>query len=82
MTTYKVLHTFREKEHDDHVYEKGHTYPAKGYKATKKRVEFLQQKNKDFDNKIFLETPKEADVKKADKKEEKKETGKKSSEKK
>lgn len=75
---YKVLNTFREKEHDDHVYKKGQLYPAEGYEATKKRVEYLQQKNDEFDGKIFLETPKEED----DKKDEKKESGKKSDDKK
>ncbi len=74
----KVLNTFREKEHDDHVYEEGQMYPAEGYKATKKRVEFLQKKNDAFDGKIFLETPKETNGKK----EEKKDTTKKSDEKK
>ena len=74
----KVLNTFREKEHDDHIYEEGQMYPAKGYKATKKRVEFLQKANKDFDNKIFLETPKQEEKPK----DEKKESGEKSDDKK
>ncbi len=77
----KVLNTFREKEHDDHVYEEGQMYPAEGYKATKKRVEFLQKKNDEFDGKIFLETPKESD-KTDGEKDEKKDTTKKSDDKK
>lgn len=75
---YKVLNTFREKEHDDHVYQKDDSYPVEGYKATKKRVEFLQKKNEEYDGMVFLETPKE----KEDDKEEKQESGKKSSDKK
>lgn len=74
---FKVLNTFREKEHDDHIYEKGQMYPAEGYKATKKRVEFLQKENEEFDGMVFLETPKETG-----KKDDEKETGKKSSDKK
>ena len=71
---YKVLNTFREKEHDDHVYKKGHTYPAKGFKETKKRVEFLQKKHEEY-GVAFLETPEPTE-------EPKKETSKKSSDKK
>ena len=77
----KVLNTFREKEHDNHVYEKNDQYPAEGYKATKNRVEYLQKENDEFDGKIFLETPKESD-KTDGKKEEKKDTVKKSDDKK
>lgn len=75
---YKVLNTFREKDHDSHLYEKGKKYPAKGYKTTKKRVEFLQQENEEFDGMIFLETPEEA----GNKETEKKEAGEKSADKK
>lgn len=75
---FKVLNTFREKEHDGHIYEEGQMYPAEGYKATKKRVEYLQKENEEFDGMVFLETPKETD----DKKDDKKDSGKKSSDKK
>ena len=69
--SYKVLTTFREKEHGGHVYEKGKPYPADGYKATKKRVEFLQQKHKEF-GVAFLESPKEEPKKEEPEKEAKK----------
>lgn len=54
---YPVLNTFKETEHDGHVYQKGATYPAEGFKETKKRVEFLQKKHKKY-GVPFLGTPK------------------------
>lgn len=81
---YKVLNTFKEKEHDNHIYEEGHIYPAEGYKADEKRVEFLQKKHEEYDVK-FLETPKVKDSKGESNKEsdkKTKETSKKSDDKK
>lgn len=81
---YKVLNTFKEKEHDNHIYEEGHIYPAEGYEADEKRVEFLQKKHEEYDVK-FLETPKAKESKGASKGETekgKKETTKKSDDKK
>lgn len=69
---YEVLITFTEKNHEKHLYKKGESYPAKGYKATKKRVNELQNDNKY--NKVFLgeeikaETEAKAKVKKSDSK--------------
>lgn len=44
---YTVLETFIEKEHENYKYVKNKTYPADGFKSTKKRVTELQgNKNK------------------------------------
>ncbi|ARK23577.1 hypothetical protein SporoP37_01945 [Sporosarcina sp. P37] len=45
---YEVIETFIEKNHENFKYIAGkHTYPADGYKSTKKRVTELQgNKNK------------------------------------
>lgn len=44
---YKVIRRFRELKHDGHIYEVGDTYPMKGEKATKARLEELSTtKNK------------------------------------
>ena len=41
MSKYKVKNRFVEKTHDNHVYEVGDGYPAKGKKLVKSRAEFL-----------------------------------------
>ncbi|MDW0112211.1 hypothetical protein QT711_03375 [Sporosarcina saromensis] len=51
---YKVLERFREKNHDDLIYEANGIYPAEGYKATKARVEELTTKKNKY-NRPFLE---------------------------
>lgn len=43
--SYKVLSRFREKHHDNTVYEAGDPYPKEGFKADAKRVSFLQKKH-------------------------------------
>ena len=56
--TYKVLNTFKEKEHGGTVYQKGDVYPKDGFEANAKRVEFLQKKHPEY-GVAFLETPKD-----------------------
>lgn len=44
---YKVVERFREKMHDNRIYEVNKEYPAKGYKSSKARIEELSsEKNK------------------------------------
>lgn len=59
MSQYKVINRFQEKEHDDHVYESGDIYPAKGKKLDKARAEFLMKTHEEY--KIaFIEEVEEA----------------------
>lgn len=55
MTEYKVINRFKEKNHDDHIYEVGDNYPAKGKKFTKSRAESLTKVHKEY-GVAFLET--------------------------
>ena len=43
---YKVLHSFRDKDNNNILYEAGKEYPRGGYKPTKKRIEELSKKHK------------------------------------
>lgn len=49
----KVVNVFKETEHDGHIYSVGDVYPAEGYEADSKRVEFLSQVHPKY-KKIFL----------------------------
>lgn len=51
---YKVIRRFMELKHDGHIYEVGDTYPKKGAKATKARLEELST-TKNKCGKIFIE---------------------------
>lgn len=51
---YKVIRRFMELKHDRHIYEVGDTYPKKGTKATKARLEELST-TKNKCGKIFIE---------------------------
>lgn len=51
---YKVIRRFKELKHDGHIYEVGDTYPKKGTKATKARLEELST-TKNKCGKIFIE---------------------------
>lgn len=42
---YLVLKTFKEKEHNGHIYNEGDIYPIDGQEASLKRVEYLQEIN-------------------------------------
>lgn len=48
MKKYNVLETFIEKEHENTEYKKGKTYPAEGFEADPKRVEFLQATHEEY----------------------------------
>ncbi|MDZ5712244.1 hypothetical protein [Jeotgalibacillus haloalkalitolerans] len=50
----KVLVTFKEKFHNDHVYRKGEPYPAEGFKADPERVKFLSENHPKL-NEVFLQ---------------------------
>lgn len=45
---YKVINRFQEKNHDNHVYEIGDTYPANGKKLNKTRAEFLTKVHAEY----------------------------------
>ncbi|MEG0450127.1 MAG: hypothetical protein RR595_09740 [Lysinibacillus sp.] len=51
--TAKVVNTFREKEHENHIYNAGDVYPVTGYKATDERVKFLSDVHPQL-KKIYL----------------------------
>lgn len=55
----RVIRQFEEKAHKGHVYEVNDDYPAKGFKATKERIEQLSDPKKNSYSKVYLE-PKEA----------------------
>lgn len=42
---YEVLKTFKEKDHNGHVYKEGDIYPIDGQEASLKRVSYLQEIN-------------------------------------
>ncbi|MDM5231483.1 hypothetical protein [Lysinibacillus pakistanensis] len=59
---YKVINRFKEKYHDDHIYEVGDPYPADGKKLVKTRAEALTKVHEEY-NVAFLkavEEPKKA----------------------
>lgn len=43
---HKVLHSFRDKDNDNTLYNVGEEYPKGDYKPTKKRIEELSKKHK------------------------------------
>ncbi|OZS77456.1 hypothetical protein CF394_11280 [Tetzosporium hominis] len=58
-----VVRQFEEQAHKGHVYEVGDDYPAKGFKATKARIEQLSDPSKNKYQKVYLK-PKETESKK------------------
>lgn len=56
--TYKVIRSFKELKHNGHIYEVGDTYPKKGSKATKARLEELSTTKNKY-KKIYIEEVKE-----------------------
>ena len=66
---YKVINRFKEKNHDDHIYEIDDPYPAEGKKLVKARAEALTKVHDEY-NVAFLkavEEPKKAPTKQAPK---------------
>lgn len=66
---YKVINRFKEKFHDDHIYEVNDPYPAEGKKLVKTRAEALTKVHDEY-NVAFLkavEEPKKAPTKQAPK---------------
>lgn len=53
--SYTVIRRFSEKHHDDHIYEVGDIYPAKGKKATKARLKELST-NENRYNRVYIQT--------------------------
>lgn len=43
MIVFKVINTFKEKQHGERIYHPGESYPADGEKLNEKRAEFLTQ---------------------------------------
>lgn len=64
---HKVLNTFKEEFHKDHIYNAGETYPADGFDADPKRVEFLQSTHCEYKVKFLGEEIKKAGTSKDDK---------------
>ena len=48
MTEYKVINRFKEKNHDNHIYEVGDVYPAKGKKFIKRRADSLTEIHEEY----------------------------------
>lgn len=48
-----VVRRFCEKNHNDHVYEVGDTYPARGKKSTKARLKQLTTQENKY-KKVYL----------------------------
>ncbi|MFJ5564823.1 hypothetical protein [Lysinibacillus xylanilyticus] len=66
---YKVINRFKEKNHNDHIYEVGDTYPVDGEKLVKTRAEALTKVHDEY-NVAFLkavEEPKKASTRQASK---------------
>ncbi|PAF31864.1 hypothetical protein [Paenibacillus sp. 7516] len=49
----KVVNQFRDKDHDNRIYQPGDTYPAEGYSADEERVRYLSEIHPEY-NKIYL----------------------------
>lgn len=49
----KVVNQFRDKDHDNRIYQPGDTYPAEGYSADEERVHYLSEIHPEY-NKIYL----------------------------
>ncbi|MEA0563475.1 hypothetical protein [Lysinibacillus irui] len=66
---YKVINRFKEKNHDDHIYEVGDNYPADGKKLVKSRAEALTEIHEEYGVAFLkaLEEPKKAITKQAPK---------------
>lgn len=58
----KVKRRFKEKTHNDHIYQKGDVYPAYGFKADPDRVSFLADSHPELGH-VYLEID-EAELKK------------------
>jgi hypothetical protein len=41
----KVIRQFRDTFHNNHIYNEGDTYPAKGFEADPDRVSFLSKRH-------------------------------------
>lgn len=41
----KVIRQFRDTSHNNHIYNEGDTYPAKGFEADAERVSFLSKRH-------------------------------------
>lgn len=75
MSQYKVINRFKEKNHDDHVYEIGDDYPAVGKKLVKTRADFLTKSHATYGVAFLKEVespipPKKAPTKATTKKQE------------
>ncbi|WP_445479167.1 hypothetical protein ACULLL_01690 [Lysinibacillus irui] len=59
---YKVINRFKEKNHDDHIYEVNDSYPAEGKRLIKARAEFLTKVHAEYKVAFLeaLEEPKKA----------------------
>jgi hypothetical protein len=44
----KVINSFKETNHKDHIYKVGDTYPAEGFSADEERVSFLSKKHPSY----------------------------------
>ncbi|MFJ7662963.1 hypothetical protein ACIQXW_11220 [Lysinibacillus sp. NPDC097162] len=53
MITAKVVNSFKELQHNGHMYNTGDTYPAEGFEATEERVFFLTGVHPKYE-KIYL----------------------------
>jgi hypothetical protein len=51
---YQVVKRFKDVKHDGHIYEVGDTYPKKGEKAKKARLEELSTDKNKYDQ-VFIE---------------------------
>lgn len=49
----KVVNQFQAIEHENHIYEPGHIYPAEGFEADPERVTFLSKVHPEY-KKIYL----------------------------
>jgi hypothetical protein len=70
----KVIRQFRETSHEDHIYNEGDTYPAKGFKADAERVSFLSKQHPTF-GVAFLSVEEEKEVSKEKIEQEKDDSG-------
>lgn len=46
--SYQVVRKFKDKKHDDRIYDVGEAYPADGFKTTKARVKQLSTTNNKY----------------------------------
>jgi hypothetical protein len=55
---FKVLHEFKEKEHENNIYGVGDTYPKEGFNADEKRVSYLQGVHPEYRVRFLDSAPK------------------------